>query len=107
MPDHIWLRSCHLIVPHYLAEMIFKKSATAYVSFNDAQRKILVSPTSNHWFPKIHVSKEYLLKEKDLNGTKSIGIRELIIDHGISENDRELRLEINENKSFIKVNLNQ
>lgn len=105
MPENISLRSCHIIVPGSLVERIFQGSESAFVSYNVDQNKILVSPTSNSWFPKLHQSKEYLIKDKDIHGTKSIGIRELLIDEELQEDDRELSFEVNLEKRFLKLNL--
>lgn len=105
MPDAVHLRSSHLIIDRDLSGRLFAGSATVYVSYKAGQNAILVSAHSNTWFPKLHESKECLLKNKDTNGTKSVTVREFIIDHDLEDTDRRLPVEVHYDQRFLKVSI--
>ncbi len=103
MSESIQLSSSHLVIKPEIAEAVFANSRSAYLSYKKDRNILLVSPSSNHWFPKLHESKESLIKDKDLSGTKSIGIRKMIIDHDLPSENRPLFYQVNEEKRFLKV----
>ena len=107
MPEGISLRSSHLVINHQLAERLFEQANKVYVSYKPELNLLLVSPDTNNWFERLHKSTACLLKDKDLKGTKSVAIRELIIDHELEDTERALDFEINEEKRFIKISLNK
>lgn len=98
------LKSAHLIVPAEIATEIFGTEPTVYASFKEENNSLLVSPKSNSWFSKLHKSSEIILKTKDMVGTKSISIGELLIDHELDQSNRKLSCEINAKKNFLKIN---
>ncbi|GAB5523741.1 MAG: hypothetical protein Roseis2KO_16130 [Roseivirga sp.] len=105
--SEIKLQSSHVIISADLAQKIFADAYTAYVSYKNDLGVILVSANTNTWFRKLHETKEYMLKNKDLEGTKSIAIREILIDHDIDTADRPLHHELNEDKHYFKINLSE
>ena len=105
MREGIHLQSSHLLIDKALSGQVFEGSATVYVSYNSEQQVMLVSPNSNAWFPKLHKAKECILKAKDLHGTKSVAIREFIIDHDLENEDRPLDFEVNGDKRFLKIEM--
>lgn len=107
MPEGILLRSSHLIIGHQLSEKLFEQAKKVYVSYKPETNSLLVSPDSNNWFAKLHESTACLLKDKDLKGTKSVAIREFIIDNQLEDTERALDFEVNQDKCFIKISLNK
>lgn len=105
MANEIHLRASHLIVAADLAKTVLGDSHSAYVSYKEAQQFLLLSPSTNAWFPKLHESREYMVKAKDLKGTKSIAIREILIDLELEDQDRPLAFEANYDKRFIRITL--
>ncbi|MEQ8905997.1 hypothetical protein [Ekhidna sp.] len=105
MNNEISLRSSHLIIPAVLANQVLSNSTSAYVAYKKELNSILVSPKENDWFPKLHGSLEFIVKSKDLKGTKSIAIREILIDNEIDDNDKTLNYDINVRKNFLKIEL--
>ncbi len=99
------LQSSHLIISASLALTVFEDAYTAYVSYKPENGVILVSANTNSWFRKLHETKEFMLKNKDLKGTKSIAIREMLIDHDIDAADRLLNFQLNEDKRYLKIDL--
>ncbi|MEM8568766.1 MAG: hypothetical protein AAGF85_20075 [Bacteroidota bacterium] len=84
---------------------VLGNSTNVFVAYKKDLEAILVSPTSNAWFPKLHESMEFLLKIKDLKGTKSVGLREILIEHDIDDLDKKLQCSLNEDKNYIKIEL--
>ena len=105
MLEKIWLRSSHLVFDPALSHPLFDSSSTVFITYKNELNALLVSPNYNTWFHKLHDAKECLLKEKDSKGTKSVAIREFILDYDLEENDRLLRYELNEQKKFLKISL--
>ena len=99
------LKSSHLILPPELATQVLPESHSVYVAYKEQMNTILVSPKENAWFPKLHQSQELMLKSKDLKGTKSIPIREILIDHDIDDLDKKLTCTVNSDQNFIKINV--
>lgn len=103
MECKVELKSSHVIVAAEIAAKVFGDDQTVYTSFKEDSKTLLVSPKSNSWFSKLHKSAETILKSKDLAGTKSISIGELLIDHELDQSNKELSCEINAQKKFLKI----
>ena len=97
------MKSSHLVIPADLSDLVFNQNTSVYVAFKEDLKALLISPKENDWFPKLHESMEFILKSKDLKGTKSIAIREILIDQEIDDSDKQLPCEINEDRKFMKV----
>jgi len=105
MKQEVELRASHLIIPPALANDIFNECTNVYVAFKEETGALLLSPKTNTWFSKIHQSMEFILKSKDLKGTKSVAIREILIDHELDDSDRVLSCTINEEQHFLKIEI--
>jgi len=105
MHKSIRLKSSHVIIDSGIANKLFHQNPSVFISYNEHQQSLLVSPKTNEWFPKLHKTKEYILKEKDMYGTKSISIRDLLLDHNLDEYDRSLNFELSPQKNFLKIRL--
>jgi len=103
MKIEILLKSSHLIIPAEISDQILKENTSVYVSFKKDLNALLLSPKENDWFPKLHESMEFILKSKDLKGTKSVAIREILIDQEIDDDDKSLECVVNEDRSFLKI----
>ena len=99
------LKSSHLILEATLVKQIFNTIHYAYVAYVEEQQKILVTPVSSQWFVKMHKPTQFLLKEKNLNGDRSIAIREILIDYDLNDLDGSLTYEVVEKINLIKINL--
>jgi len=105
MKHEVQLKSSHLIIPAEIANQVLVNSSSVYVAYKEDLNAILVSPKSNDWFPKLHSSLEFIVKSKDLQGTKSIAIREILIDHNVDDSDKTLPCLINQERIFLKIEL--
>ena len=105
MKCDIKIKASHLIIPAELAKRILQQTNNVYVCYKEDQDILMVSPEENTWFPKLHSSQIFMVKSKDLAGTKSIAIREVIIDHEIDDCDRNLPCIANDEKKFLRIEL--
>lgn len=104
MPS-LQLKSSHLVIPPDISGRIFPGGHFVYAAFKAKSGELLVSNHANSWFPKLHQASEIMIKIRDLKGTKSIALHEILLDYGIDEQDRTLSCQINENKQFLKIAL--
>lgn len=105
MKYQVELRSSHLILPPIIGNRLLNGYSSVYVAFKKDLNALLISPTTNSWFPKLHESLEFILKSKDLQGTKSIAIREILIDNDIDDRNKTLDCTLNVEKSFLKIDM--
>ena len=99
------LKASHIQLDNSIVEKVFQNIHYAYVTYLESQERLLVTPVSSQWFVKMHEPTQFLLKDKNLKGDKAIGVRELLIDHDIYQDDRELNFEIVEKTNLIKIEL--
>ena len=105
MKYEVGLKSSHLIIPAEISSQVLEGCSSVYVTYKEELKSILVSSKENAWFPKMHKSLEFIVKSKDLLGTKSVAIREILIDHDIDDTDRVLQCSINKERNFLKIEL--
>ena len=101
--EEVELRASHLVIDSELANDLFGNTFTAFVAYKEQSKTLLISPNSNGWFVKLHGAFESILKEKDIQGTRTIGIRQILIDHELDDTDRSLAFELNEKQNFLKI----
>lgn len=100
---NIELRASHIIIDPELANELFGTTFSAFIAYKKDNRTLLISPNSNDWFVKLHGASESLLKEKDIQGTRSLGIRQILIDHELDDTDRSLVCQLNQKQNFLKI----
>lgn len=94
-----------MIIPPDLAKQVLEGSEHVYVAYKEEIHTLLVSPKENAWFQKLHGAMEFILKSKDLVGTKSIAIREILMDNELDETDKSLTCTVNHEQRFLKIEL--
>lgn len=99
------LKASHIQLDNSIVNTVFQNIHYAYVTYVKAQNRILVTPVSSQWFVKMYEPTQFLLKDKNLKGDKSIAIREILIDNDIEQADRDLAYEIIEKTNLIKIQL--
>lgn len=103
--SEVYLKASHIIISPEISSSLFTESDSVFISYKSELNSILVSPLQNAWFKQLHKVEQKILKSKDLKGTKSIAIREMLIDYEISDDNRELHYQINTDKKFLKIQL--
>lgn len=88
--DLVLLRSSHVVIGANLVRQFFDAHFNVDVVYYPNQRALYVASEQAEDFNALHKTKPYMLKATSLSGAKSIGIRDLLIDHEIDTSDREL-----------------
>ena len=99
------LKASHIQLDNSIVNTVFQNIHYAYVTYVEAQHRLLITPVSSQWFVKMYEPTQFLLKDKNLKGDKSIAVREILIDNDIEQQDRELNFEIIEKTNLIKIQL--
>ena len=88
------LKSSHIYLGNELVESVFNNINYAYVTYLEKQSRILITPVSSQWFVKMYEPKQFLLKSRNLNGDKTIAIREILLDNDLDMTNRSLNFEV-------------
>lgn len=87
------LKRGHLWLSAKVAEEAFGKDRQIYVVYYPAKQDLLLAAHSDEYFSKLHKCAMLMLKDRSLNGDKSVSLQEIIIDHDLSDHDRNLEYE--------------
>lgn len=102
----ISLKSTHIYFESELIEHIFNNIHYAYAVYNKNLNQLLITPVSSQWFVKMYEKPaQFLLKERNLKGDKTLAIREIFIDNELDMTDRDLKYEIIKKTKLIKISL--
>ncbi|MFP2997262.1 hypothetical protein ABN763_15195 [Spongiivirga sp. MCCC 1A20706] len=101
----IQLKSSHIYLDHVLVDQVFGNIHYAYVAFVEANSQLLITPVSSQWFVKMHDPAQFLLKNRNLKGDRTLAVREIFIDNDLDSSDRILDYELIEKTKLIKVYL--
>lgn len=99
------LSHSHLCLDHDLVKAIFKQHGAALLTYQRDKGQLLIAPSTNNWFTKVHEAEQYLLKVKNSKGDRSIAIHSLLLDFEIDDSDRSLPYEVNQKAGWIRVAL--
>ncbi|NRB60740.1 MAG: hypothetical protein HRU50_12480 [Winogradskyella sp.] len=99
------LKASHIQLDNSIVSKVFQNIHYAYVAYAKAQNRLLITPVSSKWFVKMYEPTQFLLKDKNLKGDKSIAVREILIDNNIEQQDRPLNFEVVEKTNLIKIQL--
>jgi len=100
------LKSSHIYLDNEIVNSIFESIHYAYVEYVSDRNTLMITPVSSRWFVKMYEKpKQFLLKDRNLNGDKTLNIREILIDNDINIKDRNLVFEVIEKTKLIKVKM--
>lgn len=100
----ISLKSSHIYIDNELVKKIFGNIHYAYAVYNREQKRLLITPVSSQWFVKMNEKPaQFLLKDRNLKGDKTLAIREILIDNDLEIYDRELDYEVIEKTNLLKI----
>ncbi len=102
----ISLRSSHIFIDSEVVKTIFENIHYAYVEYIEKRKILMITPVSSQWFIKMYENPtQFLLKDRNLKGDKTLAIREILLDNDLNTTDRILQFEIIEKTKLIKVKL--
>ncbi len=99
------LKSSHIIIPQQLNQEIFGEESHAFLRYYPERKSLLLAPVSQNWFKKMHEAAQFMLKDKNLQGDKSIAIHEILIDNELDEQNKTLSFEIQGNGKILNIHL--
>lgn len=105
MSSEVRLKSSHIYLKGCLVEKVFQKINYAYVTYVEEKGTILITPITSTWFVKMYKPKQFLLKTRNLEGDKTLAVRELLIDNELESNDRDLSYEVIDSTKLIKIHV--
>lgn len=103
MSSAIALRSSHVYLSADLAQKVFDKIHFAYVAYVQDKEHLLITPVSSQWFTKMYESTQFMLKDRNLKGDKTLAVREILLDNELDTSDRELAYEWIEKTNLLKI----
>jgi hypothetical protein len=84
------LRTQHLWISSDIAESAFGDAPQVYVIYYPKQRALLLAPMDDEIFPTLHKAGLQMLKNRNLQGDKTISLQEILIDNDVDDTEREL-----------------
>lgn len=84
------LKNQHLWISADIVESTLGDVAQVYVVYYPQQRALLVAPMDDELFPTLHKAGLQLLKNRNLQGDKTISLQEIILDNEIDDLERDL-----------------
>lgn len=101
----IQLRSSHLSIHQKLVDKVFNNSPNVNIVYYSDRRTLMIAPSSDELFKSLHKAKQYMLKDRNDLGDKTIAIHDILIDNNISKEERELNYELLEGLNTISIQL--
>ncbi|MEM6345642.1 MAG: hypothetical protein AAF927_17250 [Bacteroidota bacterium] len=101
----VYFQSSHICFAAEVVNQVFKAEDNAYMAHYPDKGYLLFAPVSSPFFKKMHPATQHMLKAKNLKGSKSIALHELIIDHELSFTEGALQYEILEKANMLKIQL--
>lgn len=105
MISQVALKHSHVYLDSNLVTAIFGETNFAYVVYKEDQKSLLITPVTSLWFKKMYKPTQFILKERNLKGDKTLSVREIFIDNDLDTNDRDLDYTIVEKTKLIKIKL--
>lgn len=103
MNPPVSLRSSHVYLSAALVKKVFQQIHYAYVAYVKEKKHLLVTPVTSQWFVKMYEPTQFLLKDRNLLGDKTLAVREIFIDNDLDIADRALEYEWVEKTNLLKI----
>lgn len=101
----IRLQTSHLLISGKLAKDLFKDCTNVNLVYYPDRQTLMLAPPHNMPFKQLHKANQHLLKDRNLQGDKSIALHEILIDHQIDPSDRELTFELQPGLEILCIKL--
>jgi hypothetical protein len=86
----VYLSNGHIIISKEIAESHFGDSAQVNWVFYPKQNAIMIAAMNDELFKSLHKTSMSMLKYKNDSGQRSISVQEVLLDHDIDPENREL-----------------
>jgi len=99
----VYLESSHVCISHEIAAQVFGNVSVILSVYYPAEKTFFLAPAGAEYFIRIHKTTQQILKTRNAAGDRSVAIHDLILDHGIDEDDRILNYSIEAALNVLKV----
>ncbi|HMQ47157.1 MAG TPA: hypothetical protein PKA00_06590 [Saprospiraceae bacterium] len=86
----VQLRKKHLWIAADVATNAFNEEQQVYAVYYPKMGMLLLAPMSDSLFKQAHECLMLMLKDRNLQGDKSLSLQEIIIDNDLDDTDRPL-----------------
>jgi hypothetical protein len=98
------LKTSHLIIESELAKQVLGDTPHVYMKFLPEKKSLLITSVKHNWFDRLHPGCSMnMLKERNLQGDKTIALHEVLIDQELDDADRELSFDVQANQTILNV----
>ena len=101
--DQVRLNRQHLWIGHELAERVFNNERQVYTVYYPQRKALLLAPMSNEDFKALHECSLVMLKDRNIQGDKSLSLQEVLIDNDLDVQDRPLAYSAIESLQLLQV----
>lgn len=101
----VQLKTSHLLIDNTLASEAFGVDQNVNLIYYPKRGLLMIAPVSDELFTKLHKAKRHMLKDRNVEGDKTIALHELLIDNEIDSTDRSLDFEYQKELGVLSVNL--
>ncbi|MCU0469144.1 MAG: hypothetical protein MUF58_11105 [Arcicella sp.] len=98
------LQNGHIIIPAEVAKTVLENEQQVNWVYYPDRQTLLIAGKSKVFFEKLHKTDWQTLKDKNVQGDKSLFVRSILIDHDLDDTDRELTFDL-KNTGIITINL--
>jgi len=102
--NYLALKNGHIIIPAIIVNEWLDANGYVNMVYYPERSQLLVAAKSKLFFEKMHTTKWMVLKDKNLQGDKTLYIREILIDNDLDDTDRSLCFEI-KNTGIVIIDL--
>lgn len=99
------LKLSHLLIDHEVASEILGNEPNVNMVYYSERKTLMIAPTSDDLFKKLHKATQHMLKDRSANGDKSIALHELLIDNELNDADRDLEYNFQKQLKILNVKL--
>lgn len=99
------LKSSHLLIKGELAQPLFGNSPNVNLVYYPNRRTLMLARKDDELFASLHKAKQFMLKDRSLNGDKSVAIHEILIDHDVNTSDRDLEFTGGDGSGILSIQL--
>lgn len=101
----VLLKESHIYVPAQVATACFENQQNVYLAYYPQSRSLLIASIQDDNFKQIHKASQKMLKNRNAHGDKSVAIHDILIDHNINGEDRELEYAFQTELNILNIKL--
>lgn len=99
------LKSSHLLIDREIVMEVFGESGNVSVVYYSDRRTLMLAPINDELFKKLHKTSQYMLKDRNLKGDKTVAIHDILIDNDVDTTNRDLHYDYPSGLGILNVTL--